>query len=195
MAADGRRSHLCHRLARIRHRRKLRHDHGGHLRFRGGTSELPGAAAPLMDDAAARHHHAGGLRRASSFRSCSSPSSASFLALIGVAFAPLCGIQIIGLLPAAAAAARCARDVHARSGAALLVLGRIQSGGAGGVDGGMRDVRAAPRSAQLSIERLVPVSHGLPPRGRFGRSGIFPSGLAREARGPRRISQSSTGKT
>ncbi len=63
MAAHRRRTHLCDRLARLRHGRELRHDDGRHLCLGHRPAQLRRSAAALVDDAAAHHHHARGARR------------------------------------------------------------------------------------------------------------------------------------
>ena len=94
MAAHRRRPDLCDRLAELRHRREFWHDHGRHLRLGDRTAQLRGLATrswtTLLLITIAPVALVGIFIPELFFA-----KFGNFLALIGVAFAPLCGIQIV----------------------------------------------------------------------------------------------------
>ena len=118
----------------------------------------------------------------------------NFLAFIGVAFAPLCGIQIVDYF----LLRRRRLDVRAlyadRAGSTLLFLARLQSRGAARPRCRLRDVRRAAQSAQLRIARPVCPADGLSACRSRGGFDIFARQPARHARGTRRVSHRLTSR-
>jgi NCS1 family nucleobase:cation symporter-1 len=119
----------------------------------------------------------------------------NFLALIGVAFAPLCGIQIA--------------DYFVLRGRRLDVRalytqgpGQLYSFWGGFNPAAMAALAAGCATYVLLLNLLTyrssswqSASHRIPPGGGIRCSGIFHRRLARDAFGARRISQSSMGRT
>ena len=91
----------------------------------------------------------------------------NFLALIGVAFAPLCGIQITDYF----LLRRRRLDVRALytrgPGQPYWFWGGFNPAALAALGGGLRDLCAAAQSAHLPVERLVSASHRLAARGRL----------------------------